>query len=110
MGYMLEEEGLTGEDFSRLLDLTRCGRCWLKLSGPYRIAKLRGYEAVRHVAQAIVNAAPERTIWGSDWPHIPDSRRDTGELLNLLPDWAPDDAVRRRILVENPNRLFGFQT
>jgi 2-pyrone-4,6-dicarboxylate lactonase len=110
MGYMLEEDGLTETDFARLLELTRASRCWLKLSGPYRIAKSRGYGAVRHLAKAIVEAAPRRTLWGSDWPHIPDSGRDTGELLNLMLDWAPDAEIRRLILVDNPARLFGFAT
>jgi len=108
MGYMLEEEGLTETDFACLLELMRQGQCWIKLSGPYRIAKKRGYEAVAHVAEAIVKAAPERAIWGSDWPHIPESGRDTGELLNLLLRWAPDPAVRDLILVNNPARLFEF--
>ena len=108
MGYMLEADGLTEADFSRLLSLMREGQCWLKLSAPYRLAKTRGYEAVEEVAKAIVRAAPEKAIWGSDWPHIPGSGRDTGELLNLLTRWAPEPAVRRQILVDNPARLFGF--
>ena len=108
MGYMLEEEGLTEADFARLIELSRSGRCWIKLSAPYRLAKKRGYAAVEGVAKAIVAAAPERAIWGSDWPHIPGLGRDTGELLNLLPVWAPDPDVRAQILVANPERLFGF--
>ena len=108
MGYMLEEDGLGPADFVRLLELTQRGRCWLKLSGPYRIAKERGYGAVEPIARQIVATAPDRALWGSDWPHIPNSRRDTGELLNLLPIWSPDEAVRRQILVDNPGRLFGF--
>ena len=108
MGYMLEEEGLTEKDFARLLNLTRGGYCWLKLSGPYRIAKERGYAAVQHIAQSIVEAAPDRSVWGSDWPHIPDGNRDTGELINLLLHWAPREEVRRKVLVDNPARLFGF--
>ncbi len=48
----------------------------------------------------------DRLIWGSDWPHLPDGQRDTGELLNLLADWAPDEADRQRILAEAPDRLF----
>jgi 2-pyrone-4,6-dicarboxylate lactonase len=108
MGYMLEEDGLTDRDFARLLALMQQGRCWLKLSAPYRIAKARGYAAVAHLAQAIIRTAPHRAIWGSDWPHIPDSGRDTGELLNLLMSWAPEPGVRNRILVDNPQRLFGF--
>jgi 2-pyrone-4,6-dicarboxylate lactonase len=108
MGYMLEEDGLTDADFARLVDLMKAGRCHIKLSAPYRLAKTRGYEAVEDVAKALVRAAPEKAIWGSDWPHIPQSGRDTGELLNLLPTWAPDADDRRLILVENPRRLFGF--
>jgi len=107
MGYMLEEDGLRQADFSALLDLLGGGRCYLKLSGAYRIAKHRGYELVEPVAAAIVERAPERALWGSDWPHISYSDRDTGELLNLLTRWAPSESTRRKILVENPNRLFG---
>jgi len=108
MGYMLEEDGLTAGDFARLLDLMRTGRAWLKLSGPYRIAKQRGYEAVAHLARQIAATRPERALWGSDWPHLPDGTRDTGELVNLLLDWAPSEATRQQILVGNPQRLFGF--
>jgi predicted TIM-barrel fold metal-dependent hydrolase len=109
MGYMLEEDGLTPSDFQALLQLTRTGRGWLKLSGPYRIAKDKGYGAVEHIARQIVEAASDRAIWGSDWPHIPNSQRDTGELVNLLAVWAPDETTRRKILVDNPARLFGFE-
>jgi 2-pyrone-4,6-dicarboxylate lactonase len=108
MGYMLEEDGLDTEDFAKLLNLLECGRCYLKLSGAYRIAKQRGYEIVEPVAKAIVERAPHRAIWGSDWPHISYSDRDTGELLNLLERWAPSERTRQQILVENPSRLFGL--
>jgi predicted TIM-barrel fold metal-dependent hydrolase len=108
MGYMLEEDGLTQDDFARLLDLLRDGNCWLKLSAPYRIAKHRGYEAVAPMAKGIIEAAPHKVIWGSDWPHIPDGSRDTGELLNLLAQWTDDAAVHRAILTDNPARLFDF--
>ena len=108
MGYMLEEDGLTQDDFARLLDLLRDGNCWLKLSAPYRIAKHRGYEAVAPMAKGIIAAAPHKVIWGSDWPHIPDGSRDTGELLNLLAQWTDDAAVHRAILADNPARLFDF--
>ncbi|MFT4068198.1 amidohydrolase family protein [Paraburkholderia sp.] len=108
MGYMLEEDGLTQDDFARLLDLLRNGNCWLKLSAPYRIAKHRGYEAVAPMAKGIIAAAPHKVIWGSDWPHIPDGSRDTGELLNLLAQWTDDAAVHQAILADNPARLFDF--
>ena len=108
MGYMLEEDGLTQADFDRLLSLLKDGNCWLKLSAPYRIAKHRGYEAVAPMAEAIIKAAPQKVIWGSDWPHIPDSTRDTGELLNLLGAWTDDPAVHEMILSGNPARLFDY--
>jgi predicted TIM-barrel fold metal-dependent hydrolase len=108
MGYMLEEDGLTPADFERLLSLLKDGNCWLKLSAPYRIAKHRGYEAVAPMAKAIIQAAPQKVIWGSDWPHIPDSTRDTGELLNLLGTWTDHPAVRTMILSDNPARLFDY--
>ena len=107
MGYMLEEDGLRSEDFSALLDLLGCGHCYLKLSGAYRIAKHKGYEFVEPVAKAIVERAPERAVWGSDWPHISYSERDTGELVSLLERWAPSESARRKILIDNPKRLFG---
>jgi predicted TIM-barrel fold metal-dependent hydrolase len=63
-------------------------------------------------AQAVIEAAPDRVIWGTDWPHgntfIPGRTPNEGDLLNLLALIAPDEAVRRRILVDNPARLFGF--
>ena len=64
MGYMLEEDGLQSEDFSALLDLLASGHCFLKLSGAYRIAKLRGYEYVEPVAKAIVERAPDQGAMG----------------------------------------------
>ena len=108
MGYMLESDGLTRQDFDLLLRVLADGRGWMKLSGPYRVAKDGNFEKLRPLAHAIVDALPERTIWGSDWPHIPDGARDTGELLNLLAPWAPNAPARQRILVDNPARLFGF--
>lgn len=108
MGYMLEEDGLTPDDFTRLLGLLKDGQCYLKLSAPYRIAKHRGYEAVAPMARAIIEAAPHKVIWGSDWPHIPDGSRDTGELLNLLAEWTDDAAIRKMILTDNPARLFDY--
>jgi 2-pyrone-4,6-dicarboxylate lactonase len=108
MGYMLESDGLTRADFDRLISAGRNGRCWMKLSGPYRVAKDGNFERLRPLAAAIVDAVGERTVWGSDWPHIPMGERDTGELLNLLAEWVPDEVARNRILVDNPARLYSF--
>jgi 2-pyrone-4,6-dicarboxylate lactonase len=106
MGYMREAEGVTPADFERLLGVLRQGSCWIKLSGPYRIAKTKPLSYVEPLGRALVSTRPDRLIWGSDWPHLPDGQRDTGELLNLLADWAPAEADRRKILVESPARLF----
>jgi predicted TIM-barrel fold metal-dependent hydrolase len=106
MGYMLEADGLTEADFGRLLGVLGQGSCWIKLSGPYRIAKARPLSSVEPLGRALVSTRPDRLIWGSDWPHLPDGQRDTGELLNLLADWAPDEADRHTILVDSPGRLF----
>lgn len=110
MGYMLEEDGLRPDDFAELLKLLDGDHAYLKLSGAYRIAKKRGYDFVEPVAKAIVARAPERAVWGSDWPHISNAEIDTGELLSLLERWAPSSSTRQKILVDNPNRLFGIPT
>ena len=110
MGYMLESDGLTNTDFDRLLDVVSKSKAWIKLSAPYRLAKDGNFERLRPMARGLIEVAPDRIIWGSDWPHIPEGGKDTGTLLNLLADWAPDAESRRRILVDNPARLFGFQT
>ncbi|MER6175335.1 amidohydrolase family protein [Streptosporangium sp. NPDC001681] len=95
-----------GMDLDGLLPLLAGGYCHLKLSGPYRLAKDGPLSAVEPLARALVEAHPDRLLWGSDWPHLPDGQRDTGELLNLLADWAPTPEDRHRILVEAPGRLF----
>ncbi|HWG68154.1 MAG TPA: amidohydrolase family protein [Steroidobacteraceae bacterium] len=109
MGYMLESDGLTHADFDRLIEVIRNGRGWIKLSAPYRIARDGNFERLKPMARAIIEAAPDRVIWGSDWPHIPEGGKDTGTLLNLLSEWAPDAKVRSGILVHNPAKLFGFE-
>jgi 2-pyrone-4,6-dicarboxylate lactonase len=106
MGYMLEADGLTPAVFTRLLGVLEQGSCWIKLSGPYRIAKNKPLSSVEPLGRALVAARPDRLIWGSDWPHLPDGQRDTGELLNLLADWAPNEADRTQILVHAPTALF----
>ena len=90
----------------RLLTLLGQGTCWIKLSGPYRVAQDRPLSDVAPLARALVATKPDRLLWGSDWPHLPNGQRDTGEILNLLADWAPQQADRRTILVDGPDRLF----
>ncbi|WP_405059437.1 amidohydrolase family protein [Kribbella sp. NBC_01505] len=107
MGYMKEEDGLTPADADRLLTVLRDnGNCWIKLSGPYRIAKDKPLSALQELGTALVTTRPDRLLWGSDWPHLPNGQRDTGELLNLLPTWAPTPETRHQILVDSASHLF----
>lgn len=106
MGYMLAADGLTDADTERMLEVLRGGNCWIKLSGPYRIAKDKPLSSVLELGQALVATRADRLVWGSDWPHLPNGQRDTGELLDLLGQWAPDPQDRKAILVDSPDRLF----
>ena len=103
LGYLTDPD----PDFERrLLAVLAQGSCWIKLSGAYRVAKHHPLSSVAPWAKALVAARPDRLIWGSDWPHLPDGQRDTGEILNLLADWAPTAEARQTILVDGPTRLF----
>jgi len=89
-------------------DLLQAGRGWVKLSSPYSLDQANP-AAVGELARALVGSAPERMVWGTNWPHpnattIPDD----AALLDLLADWAPAAATRHAILVDNPARLYGF--
>jgi predicted TIM-barrel fold metal-dependent hydrolase len=103
MGYLTEPDPQTA---ARLLAVLRQGSCWIKLSGAYRVAKSKPLGSVTPWGRALAEARPDRLLWGSDWPHLPDGQRDTGALLNLLGEWAPTEEARRQILVEGPDRLF----
>lgn len=110
-GKFLEPVAPTDPAFKLLLDLVETGRCWVKLSAPYETSKKGApkYEDVGILAQALVRVAPERMLWASNWPHPSapkDAKPDDADLLDLLLDWAPDEAVRRKILVDNPSGLY----
>jgi predicted TIM-barrel fold metal-dependent hydrolase len=106
MGYLTESD----PDFEcRLLAILSQGNCWIKLSGAYRVAKAKPLSSVAPWGRALVTARPDRLIWGTDWPHLPNGQRDTGETLNLLADWAPAESARRSILVDGPTQLFFSQ-
>jgi 2-pyrone-4,6-dicarboxylate lactonase len=98
--------------FADLLALLAGGRCWIKLTGPYRISGAADlpYDDVDAAAARLVQAAPGRLVWGSDWPHVMMKKPmpNDGPLCDLLARWIPDDATRRRILVANPMELYGF--
>ncbi|HJS32836.1 MAG TPA: amidohydrolase family protein [Alphaproteobacteria bacterium] len=112
-GKFLEPVAVEHAAFKSLLKLIDTGRGWVKLSAPYETSKSGppAYEDVGVLARALVRAAPERMVWASNWPH-PSAKReampDDADLLDLLLDWAPDEATRNRILLDNPARLYGF--
>jgi 2-pyrone-4,6-dicarboxylate lactonase len=112
LGYMRTGSGLDAAGFRALLRLIERGRAWVKLTGPYRIsdAAASPYADVTPFARALVAAAPERIVWGSDWPHVmvKTAMPNDGTLCELLADWVPDARARRSILVDNPARLYGF--
>jgi predicted TIM-barrel fold metal-dependent hydrolase len=113
MGHFSMEAGLGQPGFQALLRLLRGGNTWVKLSGAYRLSRqpTPPFSDVVPYARALIEAAPERCVWGSDWPHPmvngPPMPND-GDLVDLLADWAPDEAQRQRILVDNPAKLYGF--
>ena len=112
MGRLPQPEGARHPAFDIVRKLIDQGRTWVKLSGPYLDTKTGSprYADVRPVATAFVEHAPERCVWGSDWPHPtePHSKPDDAVLFDLLPEWAKHEETRRRILVENPAALYGF--
>lgn len=111
LGYMRTDKGLEHPGFQALLALMRAGRAWAKLTGPYRIST----QPMPHAdtvpfAHALVAAAPQRVVWGTDWPHVmaKGPMPNDGDLCDLLADWVPDPAERKRVLVDNPAALYGF--
>jgi D-galactarolactone isomerase len=96
-----------------MLKFLASGRCWVKLSGPYYGSKSGPpkYEDKVRIAQALIQAAPERVVWATNWPH-PSKKKDfpdEGALLDLVADWTQgDESLRRRILVDNAAKLYGF--
>jgi 2-pyrone-4,6-dicarboxylate lactonase len=98
--------------FKAVLRMLDTGRVWVKLSGPMRCSPHDyPYAEVTPLARALVRHAPERLVWGSDWPHVNMDGRampNDGDLVDLIPEWVPDEAARRRILVDNPTVLYGF--
>jgi predicted TIM-barrel fold metal-dependent hydrolase len=115
--------GVDQPGFADLVELVKSGKAYVKISGAYRASKQApDYPDAAPLARALIAANAERIVWGTDWPHpdsvTPPDRKitdvtplfqiDDGRLFNQLPVWAPDDAIRRKILVDNPARIYGF--
>jgi predicted TIM-barrel fold metal-dependent hydrolase len=110
LGMNLASDGVDAPGFKGLVDLLKFGegRAWIKLTGTYRISRQSGFGDVTPMVQALADAAPDRLIWGSDYPHLSFAENDSIELFNLLARWLPDDALRKQVLVDNPAVLYGF--
>jgi predicted TIM-barrel fold metal-dependent hydrolase len=122
-GGALGELGPEQPGFADLAELVRTGKAYVKISGAYRASKLApDYADAAPLARALIAANSDRIVWSTDWPHpnsvTPPGKKpteltplfqiDDGRLLNQLPVWAPDAAIRKKILVDNPARLYGF--
>jgi predicted TIM-barrel fold metal-dependent hydrolase len=122
-GGALGELGIDQPGFADLLALVKSGKAYVKISGAYRASKLApDYPDAAPLARALIASNSDRIIWGTDWPHpnsvapsggkptdlTPLFQIDDGRLFNQLPVWTPDAAIREKILVDNPARLYGF--
>lgn len=112
LGHVPAAKGVGDPGFQSLLALVREGRCFVKLSGTYRVTAQAAppYDDVRNFVDALVAANPAQLVWGTDWPHpsIPVPMPDDTDLLDQFDAWVEDAAVRDLILVRTPERLYGF--
>ena len=110
LGYMKADKGVDQPGYQAMLRLMRQGKCWVKLTGPYRIsnAPLPHADTLPY-ARALLEAAPERVLWGTDWPHVmvKTPMPNDADLADLLLDWVPE-RYREQVLVANPAKLYGF--
>lgn len=113
LGYLSTAKGVNHPGFKDFLGLLQDGNCWVKLTGSYRITTLprTPYNDVQPFAEALINANEDRVVWGTDWPHptFHGNMPNDGPLLDQLASWAPDEELRRKILVDNPENLYGFE-
>jgi 2-pyrone-4,6-dicarboxylate lactonase len=110
MGRGQTKDGLEQPGFKALLELMKHENCWVKVSGSDRISSAGPpFEDAIPFAQTLVAAAPDRVLWGTDWPHPSTTWHPSDtDLVDLIPRIAPDAAARQKLLVDNPARLYGF--
>jgi len=114
LGYVKTEKGTATPGFQALLRLLRDGRAWVKFTGAYRIsAQTLPHADTNAFAHALAAMAPDRIVWGTDWPHVMTKWTipvpNDGAIADLLLHWIPDAALRARVLADNPAKLYGFR-
>ncbi len=119
-GQPVAADGFGQRGFGGLYDLVRARRVYVKLSAPYRVSKLPDYSDTTWLGRTLMQAAPERMLWASDWPHTnaipgkpltevtPFSKIDDSAVLKLFTSWCPDEKTRKTILVDTPEKLYRF--
>jgi 2-pyrone-4,6-dicarboxylate lactonase len=111
MGRVSARDGLAQPPFQALLSLLKLESCWVKVCGAERVSAAGPpFEDALPFAAALVAAAPDRVLWGTDWPHPNIARHmpNDGDLVDLVPRIAADTSTRHKLLVDNPERLYGF--
>jgi D-galactarolactone isomerase len=111
IGKFMPPVDLDHSSYKMLRKLIETGKCWVKLSAPYESSQTGApdYEDISILARNLVAAAPERMLWGSNWPHTAQiDLPNEMTLLELLSSWAPSEQIRRKILCSNPEDLYGF--
>ena len=108
IGYLAPLNEVSDAQCDEFVDVVRRSPVWPKISGMYRYGPGAGNARAQSLARKLVATAPDRLLWGSDWPHVMATPQDTGKILNEFATLCEDDRVRHRILVTNPARLYGF--
>jgi predicted TIM-barrel fold metal-dependent hydrolase len=111
MGRVKAAEGLEQEPFKVLLSFMKNQNTWVKVCGAERVSSMGPpFTDAVPFAQALIAAAPDRILWGTDWPHpnVGKHMPNDGDLVDLFPLMAPEPALQKKILVDNPARLYGF--
>jgi predicted TIM-barrel fold metal-dependent hydrolase len=108
MGRAMGQDGSDQPAVQALVELAKRDNCWIKVTGAERIS-LPPYDDAIPIAKKLMQAAPDRVLWGTDFPHPNATHEaDEAELTDLIPKFAPDAAAQRKLLVDNPARLYGF--
>ena len=110
--YQPATAGVSAPGFQTLLALVRAGNTWIKISGANRVSEtdLPPYDDVKPMAEALIEAAPDRIMWGTDWPHPNkyEANPNDGDLVDAFGDWVGDEDMRRKIMVDTPAAFYRF--